>query len=257
MLFSRNPGTFKLGDKLYAEGAKKKPTLFNDYQNDDSTMHFSKESQYDAGPAMPRSVAAGSAKPQYEDDSMTEPEMTKPSLFGGMDRPERAKPKWYDYVASIGIPALLGGLSGEGAIQGGLLGLSDVLKSRAGRSNQEVADWEKDREFGQKQQNLSLLNRKAQAEEDYKNKMLGISSRNADANMIRAKRPASTNITKQSEPEQLIQAVSRINQAKASGQIPDDEDLTTVDILGPKYNFSLESPEGEEGFLKKIGGLFQ
>ena len=155
MLFSRNPGTFKLGDKLYTEGAKKKPTPFNDYQNDDSTMHFSKESQYDAGPAMPRSVAAGSAKPQYEDDPMTEPEMTKPSLFGGMDRPERAKPKWYDYVASIGIPALLGGLSGEGAIQGGLLGLSDVLKSRAGRSNQEVADWEKDREFGQKERALT------------------------------------------------------------------------------------------------------
>lgn len=105
------------------------------------------------------------------DKTITTPDMTErdPSatkLFG-MDRPERATPKWYDYVAGIGIPAILGGLSGEGAVQGGLLGLSDVLKSRAGRSQQQVSDWEKDRSFGQKE-------REIQADADLAARKLGV-----------------------------------------------------------------------------------
>jgi hypothetical protein len=233
MLFSRNPGTFNPGDKLYKEGAKKKPAIFNNYQDDDSTMHFSKESQYDAGPAMPKQVAAGSAKPQYEDDPMTEPEMTKPSLFGGMDRPERAKPKWYDYALSFLLPALQGGLSGQGALSGLVSGVSNMLSNKFKNQAKDEANWEKDREFGQKQQNLTLLNRKAQTEEDYKNKMLGISSRNADANMIRAKRPASTNIAK-TEIEKVAAAQARADQAVMAGMEPDPQDLALIELYNNK-----------------------
>lgn len=232
MLFSRdteifrNPGTFNPGDKLYKEGAKKKPTIFNNYQDDDSTMHFSKESQYDAGPAMPKQVAAGSAMPQYEDDPMTEPEMTKPSLFGGMDRPERAKPKWYDYALSFLLPALQGGLSGQGALSGLVSGASNMLSNKFKNQAKDEANWEKDREFGQKERGIT-------ADKELAGAKLGIDLDNnrferklklADLDLKQNPVPRAGEIT----PAEFKAALEHKRKREAAGKAVSPEALSTI-----------------------------
>lgn len=152
LFLRRRPGEgLKPGQDLYAEGARPKPKLFtenkgiNAVQEEPSVKYkptvYSEESD------------------SITDKMMTTPEYgaerSSPKLFPDSDRPERDKPKWYDYAASIGIPAFLGGLSGEGAVQGGLLGLQNTLAMRPGMQNQKIADWEKDREFGQKERALT------------------------------------------------------------------------------------------------------
>lgn len=115
-----------------------------------------------------------------ENDTMVTPEIgaerevqEKPSLFG--ERPDRPKPKAYDYILGLLLPALQAGLGGQGALSGAVAGASNMFANKFKNQNRDIADWEKDRAYGLAERKADNELTKLQQDIDYKKGMLGVS----------------------------------------------------------------------------------
>lgn len=172
----------------------------------------------------------------FPEKSATDSMATNSDYNYGLEKPERYKPKWYDYVAAIGLPAIASGLSGRGALRGGVDGLIGALGARKTIADQSINDFNTERSFRQKDKQIAvddtLARQKAADDSLFRKATLGISKRNADSNRMRAERgPQGPQPT---EIEKIAKAQSRIDQAKAIGSIPDDEDLALVELYKQK-----------------------
>lgn len=147
----------------------------------------------------------------------------------GLSRPEM-KPQSkagsaIETALSIGLPALIAGMSGEGAVQGATAGYLGMQGAKnAGRAGQEQA-FQKERDFRQR----DVLGReKMEADQAYKRDMLEIGRANADTNRKRADNiPQGGALT---EIERVAAAQARADRAIASGMEPDDNDLALIEL---------------------------
>lgn len=191
---------------------------------------------------------------------IVEPLVTnKPSLFGAPQRPEQRKTKWYDYLLGIGVPALLSGLSGGGAVQGALSGVAGMLEGRQQREAEGQRQFEVDREYTRRKQESeekaeSSLFKQLQ-DVDYKNKYLDVLRSNAATGRMRALKPDSTGIQKPTQLEKIAKIKSRVDSQISSGQIPSDEDLALLELYGTQEGVDLLPSVKKEPFsLNKFFG---
>ena len=204
-----------------------------------------------------------------ENDTMVTPEIgaerevqEKPSLFG--ERPDRPKPKAYDYILGLLLPALQAGLGGQGALSGAVAGASNMFANKFKNQNRDIADWEKDRAYGLSERKADNELTKIQQDMDYKKGMLDVSKGTLNLNKEKYNKPITPpkaiDPSKISDKDYLeaLAGIRRVDElrkkypAKTFEYYPGDLDIIKAHELNKKanatnpYNFYYQQPEDEK-----------
>jgi hypothetical protein len=136
---------------------------------------------------------------------------------GGLQRPQMPKHTILQKILAIGLPALISGIKGEGAVMGGMAGLAGLNKGRNEQYDREMDQYNRDRLFDLNQTKANDLNL-------YRNENLGLKDRGLDLREQGLSQQNSLGQQRLGETQRHHQAGEKIRREGIDAGLKKDED---------------------------------